>query len=259
MGEACLPNGPQILRREACVLSALAGSAPVPRLEHMVESDDWVALVLEDVQGSSPRQPWDHAELGQVLSAMAALAATLTPAPIAAPAAAEHWQDEFTGWRQLAASDRAAVTELSPWAGDHVDELARWETSWTDAAHGQTLLHGDLRADNMLLTADGVVFVDWPWACVGAPWVDLVLMLPSVAMQGGGDPEAIVTSHPLTQTIEPDAITSVLAAVTGFFVFGSLQPPPPGIPLLRGFQRAQGLVALNWLRQRLGQADLARN
>lgn len=251
MGETPSPIGPQILRREARVLSALGRSAPVPQLEHVIESDDWVALVLEDVEGRSPRQPWDQAELGQVLSAMTALAATLTPASVPAPSAAEHWQDDFSGWRQLAAGDRSAVAGLSPWAGDQIDLLARWESSWTLAAQGQTLLHGDVRADNVLLTAGGVVFVDWPWACIGAPWVDLVLMLPSVAMQGGGDPETIVATHPLTRAVEPDAITSVLAAVTGFFIFGSLQPPPPGLPRLRAFQRAQGVVGLKWLRERL--------
>jgi len=251
MGRAFLPDGPEILRREARVLSALAGLAPVPRLEHRVESDDWVALVLEDVEGRSPQQPWDQAELGQVLSAMTRLAETLTPAPITAPTAAEHWQDDFSGWRQLAAGDRSAFASVFPWAGDNVDLLARWESSWPDAAHGRTLLHGDLRADNMLLTTHGVVFVDWPWACIGAPWVDLVLMLPSVAMQGGADAETIVTTHPLTRAVDPAAITSVLAAVTGYFVHGSLQPPPPGLPRLRAFQRAQGVVGLNWLRERL--------
>ena len=32
----------------------------------------------------------------------------------------------------------------------------------------------DIRADNILLTQDRVVFVDWPWACIAAPWFDLL-------------------------------------------------------------------------------------
>ena len=51
---------------------------------------------------------------------------------------------------------------------------------------GDTLLHTDVRADNLLLTADGeVVVVDWPHACRGSAFVELVLFAPSVAMQGG--------------------------------------------------------------------------
>ena len=47
--------------------------------------------------------------------------------------------------------------------------------------------HGDLRADNILLTQDGVVIVDWPGASVGAPWVDMLGMAPSVVLEGGPD------------------------------------------------------------------------
>ena len=61
---------------------------------------------------------------------------------------------------------------------------------------GSSLLHLDVRADNLLLTADGVCFTDWPWAATGAPWLDLVAFLPSVAMQGGPDPESVWRAHP---------------------------------------------------------------
>ena len=56
---------------------------------------------------------------------------------------------------------------------------------------GDSLLHFDVRADNVLLTDTRVHFVDWPWAAVGVRWLDLVAMLPSVAMQGGPDPESV--------------------------------------------------------------------
>ncbi|MFV2177838.1 hypothetical protein ACFHW2_42230 [Actinomadura sp. LOL_016] len=46
-------------------------------------------------------------------------------------------------------------------------------------------------------------------------------------------------------------MTAVLAAVAGFFVHGGRQAPPPGLPALRDFQRAQGEIALAWLRDRL--------
>jgi len=47
-------------------------------------------------------------------------------------------------------------------------------------------------------------------------------------------------------------VTVLLAAICGFFVSRSLDPPPPGLPTLRSFQAAQGAVALNWLRRRTG-------
>jgi hypothetical protein len=45
-------------------------------------------------------------------------------------------------------------------------------------------------------------------------------------------------------------VTAVLAALTGFFVWHSRQPPPPGLPTLREFQAAQGRTALAWLKIR---------
>ena len=48
----------------------------------------------------------------------------------------------------------------------------------------------------------------------------------------------------------PGAVTAVLAALTGFFVRQSRQPPPPGLPTLRAFQAAQGRTALAWLKVR---------
>ncbi len=55
------------------------------------------------------------------------------------------------------------------------------------AAGGETLLHLDLRADNLLLSKkERVLVVDWPHACVEIPWVDVAFFAPSsVAMQGG--------------------------------------------------------------------------
>jgi len=59
----------------------------------------------------------------------------------------------------------------------------RW-SGWAEHAAGDTLLHADIRADNLLITSRDPVVIDWPWACRGAAFVDPVLFAPSVAMQG---------------------------------------------------------------------------
>jgi hypothetical protein len=96
------------------------------------------------------------------------------------------------------------------------------------------------------------VAVDWPWACVGAAWVDLLLLLPSVTVQGGPDPEATFAAQPVTAGADPEAVTTALAALAGFLVRDARLPPPPGLPTLRAFQLGQGLSALDWLRRRTG-------
>jgi len=56
----------------------------------------------------------------------------------------------------------------------HLDRLAALGAEAPAAVAGETLLHLDLRADNMLLTPDRVVVMDWPHARVSTPWVDLL-------------------------------------------------------------------------------------
>ena len=123
--------------------------------------------------------------------------------------------------------------------------------SMPGASNGETLLHTDVRADNVLLTPDRVVFVDWPHVCLGAPWVDLLAFLPSVAMQGGPKPWELFDDHPLARDAAGEHVDAVLAALAGFFVHRSTQPPPPGLPTIREFQRAQGAESVAWLRRRL--------
>ena len=249
------PDSPGIHHSEARVMSVLPGAAPAPRLLWSIDRRGWVALAFEDVDGAEPALPWRPGELRRVLEMVAAMATALTPAPAGVPPIGERLRDSFVGWRRLAAARDAGDDDLAgldPWAARHLDRLAELEAGWPAAAEGQTLLHSDLRADNLLLTPTRVVAVDWPWACVGAAWVDLLLLLPSVAMQGGPDPEATFAAHPVAAGADPGAVTTVLAALAGFMVGGARLPPPPGLPTLRAFQHGQGVVGLDWLARRTG-------
>ena len=253
VGPELNPESPGIHRAEARIAAALPEGTPAPRLLGFFDEDGWVVLVFEDIEGAPPVLPWEAAELARVLDAVAELAVALTPAPIDAPAVADRFGEEFQGWRRLAEAQRRGdddLVGLDTWACGHLADLAALETGWEAAAEGPTLVHADLRADNILLTADRVVVVDWPWACLAAPWFDLVAMLPSVHMQGGPSPETLFNDHPVARTADPGAVTAVLAALTGFFVRQSRQPPPPGLPTLRAFQAAQGRTALAWLKVR---------
>lgn len=243
------PDSPEFHRREARVAAAVPPEAPAPRLLLAEDEEGWVTLVFEYVDGREPQLPWREDELERVLDAVTDLANALTPPPLEAPPVAEALDELFHGWRTLAAGDAAGI---DPWAAARLDELAALEAGWAEGASGSTLLHCDVRADNILLTPDRVVFVDWPHACVGAAWLDLLLFLPSVAMQGGPPPWEVFDVHPLGLNAPPEQVLPVVAALAGFFVERSLQPPPPGLPTLREFQRAQGVETLAWLRRSLG-------
>ena len=257
VGPELNPDSPGIYRAEARIAAALPAAAWAPEFLGVIDAGGWVLLLFEDIDGAPPAVPWRPPELARVLGAIADLASALTPAPLAAPSVADRHGASFTGWRQLAAEARtgtgaAGQSGLDPWARAHLPELAGLEAGWARAADGASLIHADLRSDNILLTAGRVVFVDWPWACRAAPWFDLVAMLPSIALEGGPPPGEILAAHPVTRGADPAAVTAVVAALAGYFIHRSRRPGPPGLPTVRAFQAAQGEVALDWLRARTG-------
>lgn len=244
-------------RREAHITTALPPVAPVPRLLWWCEDDatGWIVLVFEEIAGVHPAQPWRPDALERVLQAVAHLSALLTPAPLAPPVvgrASDAFRRTICGWQQLQSAPASEQAQLDAWSARNLCTLAALEAQAPAAVEGDSLLHFDLRADNLLLSAEHVWFVDWPHACIGAAWVDLVTFAPSVTMQGGPLPEQMLAGSPLTRVADPVALTAAVVAVAGFFTYRALQPAPPGLPTLRPFQAAQGAVARQWIATRTG-------
>jgi aminoglycoside phosphotransferase (APT) family kinase protein len=237
------PDSPGMMRREAHVSSALPADAPAPELLHAYDDDEWVALVYEEIDGRLPHTPWDPDELDRVLAATLELGELVPRAPL--DSVAQHYGTLFTGWRTLAAEPTPAP--MDDWFRVRIGELARIEARWEDATRGDGLIHGDVRSDNVLLTGDRVVFVDWTSTCTGAPWFEIVAMLPSIVLEGGGEPEAVLARHGLD--IPRDALLTLVVAIAGYFAERGRQPDPPGLPTVRAFQRAQGAVSNAWLRR----------
>lgn len=245
------PSTASLHRREAIVATRLPVDTPAPRLLWSYDEGDggWVVLLFEDVAGRQPALPWQQPELDRVLAALEVLALRLTPAPLAAGQAATWFAINSDGWQRLQEERPPA---LDDWSARHLDALADLEEQAPVAATGNTLLHFDIRADNLLLTPERVMVVDWPHVRIGAAWVDLVWFAPSVAMQGGPLPEDLLARHSAARAADPAAVTSTLAAIAGFFTWHSLQPPSPGLPTLRAFQAAQAAAARAWLARRTG-------
>ena len=256
VGPRLNPDSAGIRRRELRIISVMPADVPTPRLlwSHDEGEDGWVALASEDIEGRHPHQPWDLRELDRVLDALVRLGERLTPSPLE-PGVASSASYSFprTGWRTLHEEGGQRPRRLAPWFHRNLDRLAELEAGVPEAVAGETLLHLDIRADNLLLTPEQVWFLDWPNACVGAAWVDVVVMAPSVTMQGGPPPEEVVAAHPACRAADPVKVTAVVAALAGAFTEWGSQPPPPGLPTVRAFQNAQASVARDWLLRRLGE------
>ena len=251
------PDSPGMHRREAQIVAAMPDGVAVPGMlwSHDDDETGWVLLAFQDIDGRHPRMPWRLEELDLVIDGLAKLADSLTPSPLPvslAGSARRAFQRGINGWRQLAEGPPSDLDRLDGWSRRNLDKLVELESQAPDAVDGDTLLHLDVRADNILLADKKVWIFDWASACVGAPWVDAVGFAPSVAMQGGPPPEQVVARHPSARSADPSNITAAVTSVAGYFTRGALQPPPPGLPTLREFQAAQGAVAREWTAARTG-------
>ena len=236
-------------REEARKLAALPADAPAPRLLWTHDADDWMVLGIEYVEARQPGRPWRAEDLDRCLAMTAAMADALTPAPpeLALPSFAEEYADWPALWGRL----RTAAPDL-PALAAHADEAAALAARFPEVTAGSTVVHMDIRDDNLLLGADGrVLLCDWNFPVAGAPWLDTVVLM--IGPRGDGhDVDALLAASPLLRDVAPESVDAVIALVTGYFLFSATQPVPPTSPYVRDAQRWQGEVCWGWLAERRG-------
>ncbi|GAA2968719.1 aminoglycoside phosphotransferase family protein [Glutamicibacter bergerei] len=240
---------PRLHRAEAKISALLPGRLPVPKYLGSYDKQGWVALVLEDIPGSHPKTPWTRVELERVLDSLHVLGSHPVPSTLThLPALHTEVAAEFTGWDRI---DIDLPSNLDPWIADHLPRLQGSARTGLSCLEGQSLVHSDIRSDNLLLTEEGAYIVDWPWACIGAPWFDALSVLINVRLHDAGfDVASVLGTHPVFVGLSAENIDGFLAGMSGYFIDGARQPAPSGLPTLRSFQQAQGEATIGWLRER---------
>jgi hypothetical protein len=220
------------LRREHLVYSGLHASF-MPGLIGW-EDAELPLLLLEDLSAAHWPPPWPRGSVEAVLGTLGEIAATAPPDGLPRLGDDLPWS-----WRDVAA-DPAPFLSLGLCSAVWLDEAlpALLHASDPSLVEGDRLLHGDARSDNLCVRAGRAVLVDWNWACVGNPAVDVAFWLPSLTLEGGPQPDEIVRSCPGAASLAP--------IVAGFFAATAGLPPPEGAPTVRSFQLAQLEVALPW-------------
>ncbi|WP_327116583.1 phosphotransferase [Nocardia sp. NBC_01730] len=236
-------------RAEAACSALLPPSVPAPRLWFEAEEYGWFAVGFDDVEGVAPRfdNPRDMAD---VLTMIEQLPGLLTPSPMpTAPTFTEQYGPRMHCWQGFA--DSGPPPDLDEWSRRNLERLAALEDGWHQATVGETLLHSDIRPDNLILRPDRtVVVVDWAWPSRGAAWVDLVAMAPSIAA-AGVDPDKVLANHPVTEAVDPAAIDAYLCALVGYWETHSRRPRLERSPRLREHQARSAVSTRVWLRRRL--------
>jgi Phosphotransferase enzyme family len=232
-------------REEARKLEELPAEAPAARLLWTLDVDDWFALGLEHVPARQPRRPWRQDDLDASLDTLELVADLLTPAP--AGLGLDDIATDFAAFPGYWDHLRTHRPDLP-----HLEEAAELAGRYREVVGGNTLVHTDVRDDNILIRPDGsAVLCDWNFPCVGAPWLDTLLLM--VGPRGDGlDVEAMLAARRLTRDVPAESVDIFLALITGYFLRQSDEPVPPTSPHLRDHQRWQGEVCWDWLVERRG-------
>lgn len=130
----------------------------------------------------------------------------------------------------LVAAAVQRVAELgTPCPGRWLPLAQRWRA---DLADGDTLVHTDLAADNILITGDGPRIIDWAWPARGPAWADTAMLIPRLIRAGHTPAEAErwAAAVPAWRDANPGEVTAFAQARTA--PMSRYQDPHPQIAAL---------------------------
>lgn len=250
--------------REAEVLATLPAGLPVPRLHAadlvMAGGSQWQLLCFEAVDGHMPGQPWTVADLGAVHQSLLTVQTGLRQLPPGLSGGS--MVDEFFGDGPLSSIidcwelDGSLPSYLPPLTGQRRSELHALTLLGREALAGDSVLHNDLRADNIIIRDTGgraseptAVFCDWNFLSTGPAWADWVALLV-YPRHAGIDVDPWITESPLCADADPEHLDAWLAVLAALMVTSGSQPELATSPLLRAHQRFTARILIQWISER---------
>ncbi|MDS1268714.1 phosphotransferase [Lipingzhangella sp. LS1_29] len=226
--------------RERAVGQAIATTVPAPRLLWS-HQDSWLTLVFEYIPG---RQVDLSRDADAVMAALRTMREPLRSSPVAELRPITHKLDVF-----LAGARETVVSELQ--LLDHRDSY-RVVLDDADLAdfQGTALVHADPAASNLIHDGTSVWVVDWALSSVGAPWVDVALLIPPLIAAGYSPPNAQAWAEEHPDWAEaPTRAVDLLAVTRMLFLLGKIHAGPSWL----AHGRRKALPAHQaWARYRLG-------
>jgi Phosphotransferase enzyme family len=230
------PGTSMSLSREIRIYNSLSGDF-MPHLLAAEDHESEPILIIEDLSLQHWPPPWDERQIALTLAQID----TLHNTPASVETYAQAHEVRAANWPAVAADPEpflALRMADARWLAAALPILIRYAESCPTA--GDSLTHWDLRSDNICITAKRAIFVDWNSACLSNPRLDLGFWLPSLAYEGGPEPEKILPAAP-----------EVAAWVSGFFAARAGLPEISDAPRVRTVQRRQLETALPWAARAL--------
>ena len=216
---------------------------------------DWYILLLEDL-GPKSAPPWTPALTRGVAHALGhfhrSTLGTELPAWCARPTqnlAGETWQrviDESHDYQQIAEMAGDAAGEARAWLHTAAPILTEILAQPALQQEPYSLLHGDLRSDNLRFNQGRLYLFDWPAITVGRAEWDTVVFAQTVTVEGGVAPEQVMAWYGEIFPVDAAAVECALAFWLTFFARRACREEIPGLPRLRRFQRQQLAVLVQW-------------
>ena len=227
------------LRKEHEMYQVLSGLRIAPELIGWIEGDLPV-LVLEDLSEAVWPPPWDRAQIESARAILAAVGNVVPPDGLPTFADSEEPNE---GWDSVLASPGQFLA-LGLCDANWLDRVGPDLQAASAAAPltGSSLLHNDVRSDNLCIHRGSALLIDWNLACIGNPQSDAAFWIPSLAQECDTSPEDLM----------PECPAELVSYVAGFFASRAGQPDIPHAPLVRRVQLQQLRVALPWAVRALG-------
>jgi hypothetical protein len=256
VGAALNPDTPDLFRREVAVLTHIGEHELWARLLASYDDGEWVALLIEDVEGRHPDFS-DAAELAAVLDATDRLSEVLQG--LAIPATVDLVDVGFVlrKWADTLDALAAAPTEVRVPAWLRTDPCGWAKVLREHAGRPMShVAHWDIRVDNLLRRPGGeIVFVDWGAAARGPAWVDPLLARLERMDESWFD--ASIGSSPALVAAGDEAVTAFLAGFGAHLAVRSLVAVDVNLPTLNDFRIRESQRMLDAVSRRTGRPPTA--
>ena len=252
VGASLNPDTPGLFRREVGVLEHIGAHELWARLLASYDDGDWVALLIEDVEGRHPDFT-DPTELAAVLAGTDRLSGVLQGLDVPAAVDLVYIGAVFRTWATTldTLGDAPAGAPVPDW-------LRTDPYGWADLLREHAarpmpqVAHWDIRVDNLLRRPDGrIVFVDWGVAARGPAWVDPLLARLERVEDAWFD-ASMAYSTALAEAGD-DVVSAFLAGFGAHLAVRSVVAVDVNLPTLNDFRIRESRRMLGGVARRTGR------
>ncbi|MDT0184373.1 hypothetical protein Q9S36_29685 [Microbacterium sp. ARD31] len=252
VGTGLNPDTPGLFRREVGVLDAIGEHELWARLLASYDDGEWVALLIEDVEGRHPDFT-DTAELEAVLAGTDRLSAVLQERDVPETVDLVDVAFVLRKWADCLATldDAPAEAPVPAW-------LRADPFGWADVLREHAdrpmphVVHWDIRVDNLLRRPGGdLVFVDWGAAARGPAWADPLLARLERVDEAWFDDS--ITTSPALREAGDEVVTAFLAGFGAHLAVRSVLAVDVNLPTLKDFRIRESRRMLGAVARRTGR------